>query len=410
MIEGRSVQEISFSEAGRGVYRYVRDYYILRTDPPYIDIYVNVTDPYGNVGKALKKLRTLYDDSESRIIVHNPSSNKFVAAYGEPISFRVSLFSSAGPVHRGDVYLYEANTNRRYQFQQTGDEYSLDYKVPWDMGSYLNLILYASFSVNNVYYRAVREINFDLLPDLKIGLAAPLKAGADGWSEVKLTVSYPWGEPVTEDPLNAVLGNTSLTLKKMEDLDVVFYAANVSLRRGEKAYLWVTDSSGNGGGIHLSPEEDADGSSGMDSRLLSVFAGLAVVAMFFLFVVRPELKKRRNRKALLQEYENIHQRIESLKKIRKNIMHEYYTRKITEQDARKRILDTEKELVMERGNMKAVLLKLGMDPKDMDGREEVIDWVTEKLKAGESIELIKKGLRDLNIDPLLAEKVRKTLS
>jgi len=60
--------------------------------------------------------------------------------------------------------------------------------------------------------------------------------------------------------------------------------------------------------------------------------------------------------------------------------------------------------------MKAVLLKLGMDPKDMDGREEVIDWVTEKLKAGESIELIKKGLRDLNIDPLLAEKVRKTLS
>jgi len=91
-------------------------------------------------------------------------------------------------------------------------------------------------------------------------------------------------------------------------------------------------------------------------------------------------------------------------------MHEYYTRKITEQDARKRILDTEKELVMERGNMKAVLLKLGMDPKDMDGREEVIDWVTEKLKAGESIELIKKGLRDLNIDPLLAEKVRKTLS
>jgi len=101
MIEGRSVQEISFSEAGRGVYRYVRDYYILRTDPPYIDIYVNVTDPYGNVGKALKKLRTLYDDSESRIIVHNPSSNKFVAAYGEPISFRVSLFSSAGPVSQG---------------------------------------------------------------------------------------------------------------------------------------------------------------------------------------------------------------------------------------------------------------------------------------------------------------------
>jgi len=150
----------------------------------------------------------------------------------------------------------------------------------------------------------------------KIGLAAPLKAGADGWSEVKLTVSYPWGEPVTEDPLNAVLGNTSLTLKKMEDLDVVFYAANVSLRRGEKAYLWVTDSSGNGGGIHLSPEEDADGSSGMDSRLLSVFAGLAALQCFSLFVVRLELKKRRT-ESLLQEYENIHQRIESLKKIRK---------------------------------------------------------------------------------------------
>jgi hypothetical protein len=179
----------------------------------------------------------------------------------------------------------------------------------------------------------------------------------------------------------------------------------------ERPYLWVTDSSGNGAGTYLQPEPDEGPKfSGTDSRMFLAAGALIALLAVSLILLRTRYTKRHKRMLLVKEYEDLHQKIASLKKIRKNIMHEYYTRKITEQDARKRILDTEKELVMEWANMRSLMQKLGMAPGEMQGKEEIIEWVIEKLKAGENIELIKKGLKDLNIDPLLVEKVRKTLT
>jgi len=408
IIEGRSIQSMAFSELGNGLYSYDKEYDILITEPPFIDIYVNITDPRGNKANAIKKLRTVYDNSESRIILSDPSYNKFVVAYGEPLSFRVKLFSSAGTVHAGDVYLYEASTNQRYQLQQVGDEFLLDYKVPWDIGKYLNLIFYASFSVGSANYRAVLERNFDISPDLKLEV---IPKAADS-SEIKLAVSYPAGEPVTEEYLNATIGNASVTLQRIKENGLILYRANYSMRKSEeRPYIWVTDSSGNGAGTYLQPEsEEGPKVAGTDSRIFLAAGALIIFLALSFILLQTRYKKTHKRLLLVKEYEDLHLKIESLKKIRKNIMHEYYTRKITEQDARKRILETEKELVMERGNMRALMQKLGMAPAETEGKEEIIEWVTEKLKAGENMDLIKKGLKDLNIDPLLVERVRKTLT
>jgi hypothetical protein len=413
IIAGRSTQYMAFTDLGNGIYRFSKEYDILITEPPFIDIYVNVTDLNGNKTNALKKLRTVYVNSESRIILSNPSYNKFVVAYGEPLSFRVALFSSEGTVHAGDVYMYEASTNQRYQLQRVGDEYTLEYKVPWDIGKYLNLIFYASFSVKEKEYRAVLERNFDISPDLKIEVVSLEKAiGSQGAPEIKLSVAYPAGEPVTEDFLNATIGNTSVTLERITESGIILYHANYSLRKSrERQYIWVTDASGNGGGVYLQPEpEEGSKIAGTDSTVFLAAGALMSFLALSLIIMRMQYKKRHKRLLLVKEYEDIHLKTESLKRIRKNIMHEYYTRKITEQDARKRILDTEKELVMERKNMKTVMQKLGLGPAETEGKEEIIEWVTEKLKAGENIDLIKKGLKDLNIDPLLAEKVRQTLT
>lgn len=408
IIEGRSIQSMEFTELGKGLYSYNKEYDILNTDIPFIDLYVNVTDQKNNTGKALKKLKVDDKNSASRIMLINPSYNKYVVAYGEPLSFIVKLVSTEGIVHVGDVYMYEASTNQRYHLQQVGDEYLLDYKVPWDIGKYLNLIFYASFSLDGINYHPFLERNFDISPDLRLEVIPPVP----GATELKITVAYPAGEPVTEDRLNATIGNTSLALEKISENGVVLYRVNYSIRKNEeRPYIWVTDSSGNGAGAYLQTESEYGSSiAGTDSRLYPAVAGLLAVFAISLVVLRGKYKKRHKRMLLVKEYEDLHQKIESLKKIRKNIMHEYYTRKITEQDARKRILDTEKELVMERGNMKAVMQKLGMAPGETEGKEEIIEWVTEKLKAGENMELIKKGLKDLNMDPLLAEKVRKTLT
>ncbi|MFZ2454963.1 MAG: PKD domain-containing protein [Candidatus Altiarchaeia archaeon] len=412
IIAGRSVQYMAFTELGNGLYRYSKEYDILLTESPFIDIYVNVTDPNGTTLNAFKKLRTVYDNSESRIILSYPSYNKFVVAYGEPLSFRVKLFSSAGTVHAGDVYLFEADTNQRYQLRQVGDEYLLEYTVPRDIGKYLNLIFYASFSVNNANYHAVLERNFDVSPDLSLEDVSLDAVESPGVQGLKLAVMYPGGEPVTEDYLNATIGNVPVILGRVKENGVIFYGANYSLSEaGERPYLWVIDSSGNGAGIYLQTESgDGPEISGNDSRFIPAAAALIALFTLSALLLRTQYKKRHKRMLLVKEYEDLHQKIESLKKIRKNIMHEYYTRKITEQDARKRILEAEKELVMERGNMKAAMQKLGMAPGETEGKEEIIEWVTEKLKAGENMELIKKGLKDLNMDPLLAEKVRKILT
>jgi PKD repeat protein len=408
IIAGKSIQFMEFAEIGNGLYRHSREYGILNADRPFIDIYVNVTDQKGNTANAVKKLRVVYQDSDSLIRVESPLPNKYVVAYGEPLSIQITLFSSAGPVYSGDVYMYDASTNQRYQLQQVGEYYMLDYKVPWDIGKYLNLIFYASFSVNDKDYRAVRERNFELSPDLRLEVIPPVP----GATELKLSVAYPAGEPVTEDFLNATIGNTSVTLERIKENGAIFYRANYSMRKTEeRPYLWVTDSSGNGAGTYLQPEP-VEGSklSGTDSRMFLAAGALIALLALSLILLRARYNKRHKRMLLVKEYEDLHQKIASLKKIRKSIMHEYYTRKITEQDARKRILDTEKELVMEWANMRSLMQKLGMAPGEMQGKEEIIEWVIEKLKAGENIELIKKGLKDLNIDPLLVEKVRKTLT
>jgi len=51
---------------------------------------------------------------------------------------------------------------------------------------------------------------------------------------------------------------------------------------------------------------------------------------------------------MYREYEATVQKISGLKQVRKNLIQEYYQRKISEEDARKRVLDIEHELVFEK--------------------------------------------------------------
>ncbi len=413
IISGKTTQSLKFLEYGNGTYRMDKEYYILNPAPPFIDIYVNATDQAGNTGKGLKKLRTVRDDSESRIIMNDPSPNKVLVAYGEPLPIRLKLFSSKGPVEEGNIYMYEVQTNNKYQFKKSGDEYALDYRVPWEIGKRLNLIFYASYEVNDVNYQAVLEKSFDISADLKVKtISLENTAQTPNVTQIKLTVTYPAGEEVRDEQLNAVIDNTTIPLQKTQDKGNTVYLGNYSLRKGEtKQYIWVTDSSGNGGGTYLQPGTDTGSTKqDIDPRTLMAAAAFIAISAAFLVVIRIRHKKKQKRMQMIKEYEDQHQKIESLKKIRKNIMHEYYTRKVSETDARKRILDTEKDMVMERGKMKTLMQKLGMTLQEIEGKEELIDWITEKLKTGENIDLIKKGLKDLNIDPMLAEKIKKTLT
>jgi hypothetical protein len=103
------------------------------------------------------------------------------------------------------------------------------------------------------------------------------------------------------------------------------------------------------------------------------------------------------------------QKISGLKQVRKNLLHEYYTRKISEQDSRKGILDIEQELIFERDRLKQVMQGLGMKYAETEGKEDILEWIAQKLSSGEDPELLKKGLNEMGLDSSLVDRVRQTL-
>ncbi|MEA3254415.1 MAG: hypothetical protein U9Q22_01105, partial [Candidatus Altiarchaeota archaeon] len=59
--------------------------------------------------------------------------------------------------------------------------------------------------------------------------------------------------------------------------------------------------------------------------------------------------------------------------------------------------------------MKHVAEQLGMKKIETDWKEELIEWIVEKLRDGEDPELLKKGLSELGLDPEIVDKIKKTL-
>jgi len=109
---------------------------------------------------------------------------------------------------------------------------------------------------------------------------------------------------------------------------------------------------------------------------------------------------------MYREYEATVQKISGLKQVRKNLIQEYYQRKISEEDARKRVLDIEHELVFEKDRLKNVMQRLGMKYTETEGKEDILEWIAEKLSGGEDPELLKKGLNEMGLDGSLVDRVR----
>ena len=112
---------------------------------------------------------------------------------------------------------------------------------------------------------------------------------------------------------------------------------------------------------------------------------------------------------MINQCQESSQRIESLKTLKATIMQEYHTRKLTEEDARKMILDSEKDLILERSKLGSLARKLGISSDSVSGREEAIGWIMEKLSAGEKPLLMKKELKEQGIDPKLIDIVKKAI-
>jgi hypothetical protein len=140
----------------------------------------------------------------------------------------------------------------------------------------------------------------------------------------------------------------------------------------------------------------------------ALIAFIVVMGLLAVFLWSYYNKKNRH-SGLIKQCEESIQKIDSLKGLKASIMHEYHVRMVSEADARKTVLDCEKDIFFEKEKLHRLLRKVGIKPDALQGKEEIIGWIMQKLSQGVDPQLLKKGLIDMGSDPSLVDDVLNAL-
>jgi len=370
-LSGREEIPLTFREAGNGKYRADLNYPLLNGEDDFINITIEAKDAAGETGRLVKKLTIVPSYTGSVLMIQNPTSGRF--AYGEKIDFKLSFYrlKDHKNMDDGEVVLYEGWSGRAFPFRREGKDYFLTYEIPKDARDSLSYIIYGSGLIVDTRYNAVNELGFEVTHDLIVDVVSPKRdTYVPDVKEIRLNVTYPDGSIVPDERLNAVIGGKPISLERSGDYFTVGYTVP---ENESDIDLWLFDSLGNGAGAKVllattRPTAESEGTklaSQITYTMLPIIGLLTVLFLAYRFVEG----RRSIRKTLMKEYEETRQKIESLKAVTNNVMSEYYTRKITEEEARKRVLDCEKELVIERHRLKDVMEKLGMKPEDGEDKD-----------------------------------------
>ncbi len=401
---GKENIDLKFKEKGGGRYRADLLYPILKGEDSFVEYTVKAQDSFGNAASRQGKLLVSSGDSDFAVVIEEPKGNVF--DYGQMVRFKVRLINVAGNILENDsVTLYEGWSGKNYSFTKKEDAFYYTYEVPKDAEKEIAFLVNGKAVMGGKQYGNAEILDFSISNKLNVAYITPaLGEYAPNVSIIALNVTYPNGEQIRSDRLKAVINGEPAILNRNDQ----FFAANHTMRSGEKMLdVKVEDGMGNSGEstLQLIPE---NARAQIDSVALAIILALAVVLVLCAALALRYSYTKKHKEDLKKEYEELKQQREALKKLMKTIMHEYYTRKITSDDAKKRMLDYEKELLIEREKMRSVLHKLGIK-METEGKEEVIEWIVEKLEEGEDPELLKEGLADTGIDPRIVDDIKKNL-
>jgi hypothetical protein len=162
-----------------------------------------------------------------------------------------------------------------------------------------------------------------------------------------------------------------------------------------------------GTGLPDVSEEKATAGTQKDDLIGAVI--LILLLMLAYLAASSYYKKKQSRSGLINQCLESGQKIESLKTVKATMMNEFHARKLTEEDARKMVLDCEKEMIMERSKLHNLASKLGINPDRVSGKEEVIGWIIEKLSSGDDTAKIKKAMADFGVDPAFVDDVKRAV-
>jgi len=305
--------------------------------------------------------------------------------------------------------LYEEWTNKRYAFTKTANGYLLTYSLPEKARSHIPFIIYGTGNISGKKQSSVKDIGFDLSHELSVEVLSPKRGDNISMAkEAVIRVTYPDGSNVLDPYLNGTIQESNVVFRRAGDV----YAGNYSFSEGDqKLYVSVLDRFGNGG----SSKVRISGGEALLPSGLATGEGLFHAAVFFivlLLVLVPAayyLEQRKQRADMEREYESVMRRIEGLKEVKKSLMQEFYSRKLSEEDARKAILDNEKELVIEQDRLMQLTRRMGMRYWKTEGEQDVKDWVITELRAGKDPEDLKKQLKEKGMDPAIVDETGRNM-
>ncbi len=406
-LSGSKNVNTSFKKNPDGAFVATVDYPIMKEDGLFLDVYVNATDRFYNSGTDFERLLVASSDPGLDIMVERPVSRLF--APGQLLRFAVKLTGPEGWLADiSNLTLYESWTKNSYPLGQEGDAYCLAYRMPVDAKPKVHLYVYGNGSSGSKEFHAYKDLEISVSRKLGLALAYPTPADqSQGLDMIKLNVTYPDGEPFEGGSLNALVDNSSVVLEKRDGL---FYGSYNFRREKPDLYVKVWDVYGNVGESVFTVFDDRV-LNGLELGALIVMALFFLAALFFGFTGSSFYSRRKKpRDALRKEYDELDENIVALKKLMEDIKKEYYTRKISAEDAQRRLLDYQEELNIETSKIRSVLENMGLDKKDVEGHEELIRWLVEKLEAKENKEKIKRVIVDSGVDTGIVERVKRVFA
>ncbi len=366
---------LKFAESGNGDYYSDQSCPIVKGMEKFINLTVDAKDLGGKTADMKKKIPirpVSSDDPNDRasvfLTINSPAGNTY--ANGQAIAYKVSFervsLNDRSGMDAGDVLLQEDWNDKAYKMTKSGSDYVLDYQMPSDAGSRMHYIIYGTGTKDGKTYNAVTVESFDISNRLVITVVSPENDsyGPDV-KQITLKAAYPDGENVPDQQLRALIGKDLVVFARSEGFFTADYRAPANQSRLD---IWAYDEKGNGGGAKIrltnTKPQAANDNGPLSTQLMYALLPIAGLLVAGFLGYRFVEGRRSSRSNLKKEYDETVQKIESLKAVTNNVMNEYYTRKITEEEARSRVLDCEKELVMERRKLKDVMQKLGMKPDD----------------------------------------------
>ena len=311
------------------------DYDILEKngEAPFMILEVYAIDPFGTVGVHSTRLFIIdTNEGKFRVEVSEPQGSY---AYGQTIPFDVRLVGAG--VGTTSVRVFVEGTNEGFQLSGSVGTFFGAYKAYTSQPDPLYFLIYANSTSESGFYESVRRVAIDIDPSLKV---EHLDSSSSG-TEYAFKITYPNGAQLEASELSCSVNGITKSVSRSGS---GYYAVAVGSNEfeGVKDLVFeISDNSGNRGRSVVSVSQA--GKPVIDSGGMAVIALVLLLVGLILFSFKRAQGANVMRKGIADQKGALLKRKKQLDFLVKDTRAQFYTKKISEEYASRKIADYDSE-------------------------------------------------------------------